>query len=325
MPCVKARLYKAQIMPMNKFMFNTLKARLMQTNVTQLLLQTLLKWQRDECINMGATLAYYALFSLFPLMLVVLSIFGYVVGPRSDIYRDILAFAQDALPPQAYGIVAQTLLQLNQRSTGASIIGFLLLVLVASGYFSVLDYSFDKIWTSQTLPPTNGQWKAIAIAFIRRRAQSFVLILGIVLLLLLSQITHVTLLIILRILGGISNQIDGVKMDFAFTFGTLQLLSSFLFLLVVVMILFKILPPVPLRWRQVWGGALLTSSLLFTLQQLAGNSMITIGSRFQTYGGGGGWFSSCGFTSPIKFCYWGVSLPMSILNYLAKTLVSHDI
>ncbi|HEY9661520.1 MAG TPA: YhjD/YihY/BrkB family envelope integrity protein, partial [Allocoleopsis sp.] len=103
-----------------------LKVRVRRTKVGQLLFRTVVKWQRDECLEMGAALSYYALFSIFPIFLVILSIFGFLLGPNAAIRLQILEFAQKALPPDAFQIVETTLMHLNQSSVGAGIVGFLL-------------------------------------------------------------------------------------------------------------------------------------------------------------------------------------------------------
>lgn len=86
-----------------------------RARVIQLLIRTFLKWQQDKCLAMGAALSYYTLFSLFPLILVILSIFGFVIGPNTYAYDQILFFARSNLPSEAYSIVESTLI----RSTRA--------------------------------------------------------------------------------------------------------------------------------------------------------------------------------------------------------------
>jgi membrane protein len=105
-----------------------------------------MKWQKDECLEMGAALAYYALLSLFPICLVVLSILGFLLGPETDIYAQLLAVAKNILPAEPYKMVKDTLLNLNQSSVGAGLVGFLLLFLTASKIFEALNRSVDKIW-----------------------------------------------------------------------------------------------------------------------------------------------------------------------------------
>ena len=59
----------------------------------RLLVDTWLKWQQDRCLEMGAALAYYFLFSLFPVLLTVVSVVGFLLGPETDAVAQILSFA----------------------------------------------------------------------------------------------------------------------------------------------------------------------------------------------------------------------------------------
>ena len=88
--------------------------------MTKLIAGTVLKWQQDDCLEMGAALAYYALFSMFPMILVSLSIVGFLIGPSTDAYNAVLNFAQETLPPDAFPIVQTTLIQFHTGSTSAS-------------------------------------------------------------------------------------------------------------------------------------------------------------------------------------------------------------
>jgi membrane protein len=127
-------------------MINFFKTKILPCRSTQLLIKTFLKWQKDQCLEMGAALSYYALFSLFSIFLVIASILGFLLGPNTHIFSKILAFTQDSLPPEAVGLVRGTLLKLNNQSITAGVIGFLLMFLTASNIFGALDRSVDKIW-----------------------------------------------------------------------------------------------------------------------------------------------------------------------------------
>ena len=65
---------------------------------------------------MGAALAFYALFSLFPLLMVLLSVSGLLLGPNTNAYYQILSFFQSSFPPEATQVVEEILVDLNQNS-----------------------------------------------------------------------------------------------------------------------------------------------------------------------------------------------------------------
>ena len=148
---------------------------MLQSKLVQLILRTLLKWQRDECGEMGAALAYYGIFSLFPLLLVIFSLVGFWLGGEPPAYNQLLRWTQSSLPPSVYGLVSTTLLHLNQSRSGAGQVGFLLLFLTASNIFAALDRFVSKIWQVQTrpqTPQTPNYWRVRAVNFFEKQAVS---------------------------------------------------------------------------------------------------------------------------------------------------------
>lgn len=280
--------------------------RMLRSQTSRLLLRTSLKWQKDNCMDMGAALAYYALFSLVPTVLVILSIFGFLVGPNTYIHSQILLLAQEALPPEANQTVREVLVQLNQDSVGVGVTGFLLILIAASSFFTALDRAFDIIWETPSLPPVRSGVSKVAIAFIKRKAFSFLLVLGSGGILLISLLSNIIIRIVLRLLTEFNDQFSLIEIDAVTTLQLLQLTSSFLLLTLVLMVLFKALPSVRVAWGDVWLGALITAVLFLIVQNLVSRSVISFGSQFNSYGVVGGvmvlmlWIY---FTSQIFF--WG--------------------
>jgi len=68
-------------------MMQYVRDRILPAKPVQLLIQTGLKWQQDSCSNMAAALSYYALFSLFPILLILLSIASHWIEPGSDAFN----------------------------------------------------------------------------------------------------------------------------------------------------------------------------------------------------------------------------------------------
>jgi membrane protein len=259
-----------------------------RSRLGQLIIQSSLKWQKDNCVDMGAALAYYAIFSLPPMILVLLSIFGFIVGPNTAIYNQILFFAREGLPPIASQTVETVLFQLNQDRFGVGAIGFVLLLIAASGFFSALDRAFDVIWQVQHHPPGQQTMRTVAKSFIRRRIFSFALVFGAGLLLVVTLLTNIVIRVILRLIQEFSGLVEFIQLDTIVTVSSLQFISSFLILLLVLMVLFKTLPTVRIAWTDVGLGAGITAILLLMLQNLVSRSVISIGSQFQSYGVVGG-------------------------------------
>lgn len=254
----------------------------------QLFVRTFLKWQQDGCLDMGASLAYYALFSLFPILLVMLSVMGFLLGPETDIYGQVIILAQELLPPSAFSVVETTLLQLHEGSVEASIVGFVVLLFTASGFFNALDRSFEKIWRAHETTDSNRSLKQIVLRFLLRRVFAFLLVIGSAAILLASMLSKIAIDIFLKVVNTVSSQVGLIVLDGVNLLPFLQLIVSFLLLTLVLMLLFKVLPPRRIQWRDVRLSGLLTALLLVILQQMISNSVISLGSRFKSYGVVGG-------------------------------------
>lgn len=281
-----------------------------RSRIVRQLTQTFVQWQQDNCLEMGAAIAYYALFSLFPLILIILSIFGLLVGPNQYAYDRILYLAGANLPPDAYEVVETTLkttlIQFNESSAQAGIISFMLLLITASGFFSALTRAFDRIWGIQPGENEDNNWRDAVMTFLRRRFFSFFLVLSAALLMFVSLISEIIIRVLIRLLEDVSNQIQFIELDSVLLLRLLQFSFSFSILTLVMIVLFKFLPSTRIAWRDVRLGGVVTALLFMGLQYLISNSIVSIGSRFQSYGVAGSvmvlllWIY---FTSQIFF--WG--------------------
>lgn len=269
-------------------MFQYIRSTILPSKPAQLLIQTGLKWDQDNGPGMAASLAYFALFSLFPMLLVILSIVGALTGPNTEAFDTIQEAAQRFLPPEVHGLVKDTVVALNQNSVGAGIIGFSLLLWAASSVFAILRSSVNKIWQSPSRASEVGSVSKMVLFFVANKFFSFLLVLGTALLLLTSLLSEIAIKTILKLVTTFQETFSFIQVDELQLTKGLQTSSSFLILALAVCILYKILPSVPVCWRDVWLGALLTALLLVGLQQLVSNSVITIGSHFLSYGVIGG-------------------------------------
>jgi membrane protein len=264
------------------------QTRIRRRKVTQLFLQTFLKWQQDNCLERGAALAYYALFSLFPIFLVILSVFGWFLGPDTDTYRQLLKFIREALPPEAYEIVANTLLNLNQSRVGAGLVGFILLLLIASKIFSSLDQAVDCIWQVQSSQPAAANMKQRALEVVKRKIVALILVFGTAVFLWLSLLSNIAIRVILEMANNFQQTFAWLEINELLLLRSLQTGIALTLLAGGVMILFKFLPPTPVKWGDVWLGAGLSGGLLLLLQRLVSSGIVNLGEQFQAYGAIGG-------------------------------------
>lgn len=262
-------------------MIQYIRSHLLPAKPIQLLIRTGLKWQQDDCSNMAAALSYYALFSLFPILLVVLSIIGAWIKPGTAAFQQLQEAVAQLVPSEVNAIVKGTITALNQSSTGAGIIGFGLLLYSASTVFGVLNASVQKIWQ------TNNQRESIkhtVFSFVLNKLLAFLLILGTTFLLLASLLSNIAIQTILGLVSTFKETFSFAEVDELQVADGLRFGSSLLILAIVACILFKILPSTRVTWGDTWLGALLSALLLVGLQQLASNSVISIGSRYLSYG-----------------------------------------
>jgi membrane protein len=261
-----------------------LRSRVLPSQPAQLLIQTWLKWDRDNVPGMAAALSYYALFSLFPLLLVVLSIIGALVGPNTDAFEAVQGVIVRYLPPEVHELIKDTILALNDNSVGAGLVGFGLLLLAASTIFGILKRSVNKIWESPSRVSEAGSPVRMAIFFVVNKLSAFLLVLATALLLLASLLSNIVIKIILALVANFQEIFAFFEIDPVALSNGLQMGWSFFALGVAIAGLFRILPSISLSWRDIWPGALLTTVLLAGLQWLVSNSVISIGGRFLSYG-----------------------------------------
>jgi membrane protein len=244
------------------------------------------KFQADEGGNMAATLAYYALFSLFPLLLVTLSLLGYIAAPGSDVRADILRLAASSLPADAYTIVEDALTNLTANRGRVGIVGFVTLLLSASGFFGALDKSLDRVWGVRA-PSQSGGFFASVLSTVRDKALAFALVFASVLLVLLSTIANLVIGALLSVASEYTGPAGLSWADVALA-QAVQLGVSFVALMVVLALLYRMLPSTFVAWGDVWPAAALVALLFIMLQRLAVGGVVNLGSSYEGYGVIGG-------------------------------------
>lgn len=258
--------------------------QLLRSRPAVLIIQTAMKWQRDDCLEMGAALSYYALFSLFPTVLIVLSIVGAFIGPESGAAEQILLFARNSLPPEAYSVVDNTLSQLNRNSLEAGIISFLILCFTASGVFGALTRSMNKIWQVDQERKHQTGMKSAAKTFMRNRFLAFMLVFSTAALIFVSLVSKILIDIIIQVVENLENAVGLFQIDDLLVLETLQTSMSYLGISAIIMLLFRVLPHTRIYWSDVFFGGLATSGLFMLLQHVASNSIIRVGEQFLSYG-----------------------------------------
>jgi membrane protein len=166
--------------------------------VWKLLHHTFWECNRHEASRLGASLAFYAVLSLAPLVILTIALAGLFVGTEAARDQVLMQFQELLGPAGATAVQSMIAHAQNVRATSiASTLGLLTLLFGASQIFSELQSALNKIWEADTAK-TSG-----ILALIRRRFFSFGLVLSIGLLLLLSLILSAALAAVGKFMGGI--------------------------------------------------------------------------------------------------------------------------
>jgi membrane protein len=265
-------------------MLQYLRSSVLPSKPVQLLLQTGMKWDQDNCPGMAASLSYFALFSLFPLLLVLLSVMGLLIGPNTQAFQQIESAIATFLPSEVHELIKGTLIALNENSVGAGLIGSGFLLWTASAVFAILRSSVNRIWRSPSRATESGSVHQMVLFVVLNKLFSFLLVLGTAALLLSSLVMRIAIQTILGLVTMFQEKLPLITIDELKLTEGLQTSSSFLLVAIATCLLFKILPTVFVAWKDVWLGALITASGVIGLQQLAGSSVISLGSNFVSYG-----------------------------------------
>jgi len=243
------------------------------SNSFGLLKQTFSEWLEDKAPQLGAALAYYTVFSLAPLILVLLAIVGLIFrndpGGAWNKITEQLSYFLDKSAVEVVQNIAQKASQSN-KSLLATVIGIVLALFGASGVFGQLQDALNTIWGVKA-KPGRGIW-----GFLRSRFLSFAMVGGVCFLLLVS-------LTLESLLKGFSHYIQGVLPGGI----VIGIAVYWIFDLAVVILLFaaifKFLPDAKIQWRDVWIGAAMTA-IFFAIGKWALGLYLGSGSAASAYG-----------------------------------------
>jgi len=210
------------------------------------------EWRKDNALSLGAALAFYTLFSLAPLLVLIIAIVGLVFG-RAAAQGEIVAQVAGVVGPEAAKVIEGMVAKASAPTSGmiATVASLATMLFGASGVFGQLQTSLNQIWGV-----TAGQRRGVR-GLVRRRVTSFSLILGIGLLLFLSLVVSAVLAAVHQLLAEYLPVLSGLL-------PALNFLISLLMITALFALIFKVLPDARMDWRDVWLGAAVTA-LLFTV------------------------------------------------------------
>lgn len=222
------------------------------------LFESLTSWVDHRASSKGAALAFYTLFSMTPILVVVIAVAGYFFGAEAA-QGEIVTQMQGLVGPNGAQAIQALLAAAQDPASGlvAILVASVLLLLGATTVFAELKGSLDEMWGINTL----GQ-SAFSV-LLRTRLLSF----GMVLVLVLAFLLLVSL-VVSAALSMLERHAGGVLGSSAVFLATISSLISFGVIACMFAVIYKTLPDAPLTWRDVWIGAAFTAGL-FSLGKYA--------------------------------------------------------
>lgn len=221
--------------------------------ILALLKEAATSWSEDGAPSMGAAISYYSVFSMAPLLVIVIAVAGFFFGAE-EVQGALSAQLTSLMGEDAARAVDEMLKNAQQPRTGgiAAITSIGVLVLGATTVLAELQNALDRIWRAPAREKENGVWR-----WLRRRLLTLAMVLAIAFLLIISLVFSAAL----ATLGKWWGPMFGSWERLAYLF---DLLVSFAVLTFAFAMIFKFLPRAHIRWHDVWIGAAVTS-VLFAL------------------------------------------------------------
>jgi membrane protein len=240
--------------------------------IVALFKNTVNEWIQDKCPQLGAALAYFTVFSLAPLVLVLLAVFGLIYGGSDQARQKITEQLQYLVDPSGIKVIQDIAANASKPHAGfiATAIGIILALSGASGVFGQLQDALNTIWSVK--PKPGGGIKG----FIRTRFLSFAMVGGVCFLLLAS-------LTIETILRGLSDYLKNAMPGGHILAMGLFLIFDFAVIVLLFAMIFRYLPDAKIAWRDVWVGATLTA-VLFALGKFVLGLYLGSGAAGSAYG-----------------------------------------
>jgi membrane protein len=235
--------------------------------------QTFSEWLEDKAPQLGAALAYYTVFSLAPLILVLLAIIGWIFqNDPAGAWKKVTEQMSYFLDKSAVDVVQNIAQQAAQPTKGllATMIGILLALFGASGVFGQLQDALNTIWGVKAKPGAG------ILGFLRLRFLSFAMVGGVCFLLLVS-------LTLQSVLKGFSHYVQAVLPGGIVIAMAVYWIFDLAVVILLFAIIFKFLPDAKIQWRDVWIGAAMTA-IFFAIGKWVLGLYLGSGSAASAYG-----------------------------------------
>lgn len=215
------------------------------------------RWVEDRAARLGAALAFYTIFSLGPVLIIVLTVAGAVFSPAAA-REEVLSQAQRVLGSSTASTISSVIESARQPAgtTGTAVLGVVTLLAGATAFFSSVKGALNTIWRVDH-KESAGIWNMI-----RTRGLSLLLVIALSLVVILLLVTDTALLFASRYLGDLVPWLHAGTVQQALQIVFSALVVRFGLVALLVAVTFKVLPDVHIAWKDVWVGAIVTSLLL---------------------------------------------------------------
>jgi membrane protein len=215
-----------------------------------LLVKAVKAWVADYAPSMGAAISYYTVFSLAPLLVIVIALAGAFFG-REAVQGLIVEQLSGLIGREGAALVENLVRASSDTDQGriAGIISLFVLLVGATTVFAELQSALDRIWHVPAAKKPSG-----VMSVLRARLLSFGLILGLAFLLMIS-------LVVSAGVAALGTWMSGMMPGWETMLHAINLLVSLSIATVLFAMIFKLMPSTPIDWRDVWVGALVTAVL----------------------------------------------------------------
>lgn len=216
-------------------------------------------WIDDYAPSMGAAISYYTVFSIAPLLLIVIAVAGFVWG-RDAVQGEIVGQLQGLIGPEGATGIQALIESANKPTKGlvATGVSIVILVIGATTVFAELQSALDRVWDVPPAQKASGIW-----ATLRARLLSFGFILGLAFLLAVS-------LVFSAAIAAFGGWATGLVPGWEFMLQGLNMAVSLGISTVLFAMIFKLMPQAQVGWRDVWVGAVVTAVLFEIGKSLIG-------------------------------------------------------
>ncbi|MUL39248.1 YihY/virulence factor BrkB family protein [Gloeocapsopsis dulcis] len=224
-------------------------------NLWRLLKETISEWQFNQVSLLASSLAYYTVFSLVPLMILVIMMVGAIYG-EAIAKQQLVNQIQGIVGIESAQVIATAIANMRQDATEGTfqlIFNLAFFAFGASGVFAQIQNALDKIWE---VKPEPGRHMT---HFLRKRLLSFAMVLVIAFLLLVSFLAN-------AVLASIVDVLNDLTPGRGYWWQILSFLVSFSMITVLFAAMYTVLPDAKVRWRDALVGSMFTT-ILFMLGQ----------------------------------------------------------